>query len=124
MKKSEIAIIKRAIALLHSLTDEPCAVDSVPRSCAVSVFARRYLVRDPKNSLTCQEISQFYAEVAASGEVEPLGKAEFLRRLPGVMQAVFGVRKSHAVECERRRVRGFKGVGIRLDTDTAGPSRS
>ncbi len=45
-------------------------------------------------------------------------KAAFLRQLPAVMQAVFGVRKSHAVERAGRRVRGFRGINLRLD---AGP---
>jgi len=43
-------------------------------------------------------------------------KAAFLRQLPAELEAIFGVRKSHSIERRGRRVRGFRGVGIRLDT--------
>ena len=112
MTKTEIAAINRAIALLSSLTGEPYASVPLPRTCPVRVFAQRYLVRNPDNSMTCQEIWTFFAEVAASGEVEPLSKAQFLRRLPAVMGCVFGVRKSHHIERAGGRVRGFKGITL------------
>jgi hypothetical protein len=117
MKRSELNSIRSAIEILHRLVpdDEPRATNPAPRRCPVALFAKRYLAREPASDLTSAELWQFFGEVAATGEVEPLSKSEFLRRLPAVLQAVFDVRKSHAVEREGRHLRGFKGVGIRLD---------
>lgn len=42
-------------------------------------------------------------------------KAVFLHRLPGAMESAFGARKCHSIERAGRRLRGFRGVGIRLD---------
>jgi hypothetical protein len=81
----------------------------------VAVFARRYLLREPASDLTSAELWKFFAEVSASGELEPLSKAAFLSRLPGIMELTFGTRKSHNVQRGGRRLRGFRGVGIRLD---------
>ena len=115
MTKSEIDQIKRAIALLRKLApdDEPHAVDLAPRRCPVTKFAQRYLIRDPATAMTSAELWQFFCEVTAAGELEPLSKSEFLRRLPGAMAATFDVCKSHDVERGAHRVRGFKGVGLR-----------
>jgi len=78
------------------------------------MFAQRYLQREPAEDVTSIELWQFYNEVAATGEIEPLPKAEFLRRLPAVMEAEFGARKCHNIQRAGHRVRGFHGVGIRL----------
>ena len=113
MNKSEIAVLNRVIVLLQSLTDEPQAVDPGPGHCPVAIFARKYLARDPGSDVTSAELWTFFNEVAATGEVDPLSKAEFLRRLPAVMRAAFDVKKSHAVESEGGRRRGFKGITLR-----------
>jgi len=113
MTPNEINLARRALELLHRLLqDEPQVVDSTPRRCPVAQFARRYLVRDPSGEVTCTGLWQFYHEVAAAGEVEPLSKSEFLRRLPGVMEATFGVKKCHNIRRGTQTVRGFKSVTI------------
>lgn len=118
--RSEIELIRRALDLLHKLVpdDEIRAVDLTPRRCPVLTFAKRYLIHDPVSDLTSQELWKFFAEVAATAELNAVTKSEFLRRLPGAMAAVFSVRKSHDIEREGQRVRGFRGVGLRVD---AGP---
>ena len=115
MTSQDRDLIRRALDLLHKLVadDEPCESDPAPRCCPVALFAKRYLARDSASDLTSHELWQFFGEVAASGEVEPLSKTEFLRRLPGVMEAVFGVRESHNVLRTSGRVRGFRGITVR-----------
>ncbi len=116
MTKTQTDLLRTALGLLRRLVpndDEPEAVDSIPRRCPVAKFAQRYLARDPATAMTSAELWTFFAEVAAAGELEPLSKSEFLRRLPGVMAATFDVRKSHDVERGAHRVRGFKGIGLR-----------
>ena len=117
MTRTEIDIIKRALDLLHKLVpdDEPRAVDLTPRPCPVMAFGRQYLVLDAASDVTSQELLEFYAEVAARGEVQQLSKSEFLRRLPAAMAVVFGARKTHDIERDGHKVRGFRGVGIRMD---------
>ena len=118
MTSQERDLIRRALDLLHRLIppEEPDAAHPVPRDCPVALFARRYLLREPASDLTSKELWTFFAEVSSSGEVEPLSKAEFLSRLPGIMESILGLRKSHNIPRAGRRVRGFRGVGIRLDT--------
>jgi hypothetical protein len=41
-----------------------------------------------------------------------LSKSQFLRRLPNVLERVFDVRKSHDIERDGHRVRGFKGINL------------
>ena len=117
MTSQEHDLIRCALDLLHRLMppEERDAVCLVRRDCPVALFARRFLLREPANDLSSKELWKFFAEVAASGELQPLSKAEFLRRLPGVLELTFGLRKSHNVQRAGRRVRGFRGVGIRLD---------
>ncbi len=115
MTRSEIDLIRSAIKLLHRLApdDELRACDLTPRRCPVLTFAKRYIIRDPASDLTSQELWQFFGEVSAAGELEPLSRAEFLRRLPAVMEMVFGVRKSHGIQRSDGRVRGFRGITVR-----------
>ena len=117
MTSQERDLIRRALDLLHRLIppEEPDAAHPVPRDCPVALFARRYLLREPASDLTSKELWTFFAEVSSSGEVEPLSKAEFLSRLPGVMELAFNVRKSHNLIRSGRRQRGFKSIGFRLD---------
>ena len=115
MTNQEIQIIKQALAILHRLVpdDEPRDVDLTPRRCPVQAFAKRYLARDPGSDMSCAELWQFYAEVAAAGEAEKLKQAEFYRALPAAMASVFGVRKSHAINRDGTNVRGFRGIAVR-----------
>jgi hypothetical protein len=118
MTRTEFNLIKRALELLHRLVPddgEPHAVDLAPRRCPVAMFAKKFLIRDLANDVTSQELWQFFGEVFASGELEALSKSEFLRRLPGVMASTFDVRKSHNIQRSGHRLRGFRGVGVRLD---------
>jgi hypothetical protein len=118
MTRSEIKQLHRALELLHQLVrkdEQPVADNLAPGSCPVKCFAKCYLMREPAQDVTSAELWRFFVEVAASGQVLPLSKAEFLRRLPGVMEGLFGALKSHNIEREGHRVRGFRGVGIRLD---------
>lgn len=117
MTRTQTELLRRALELLHRLVPddaEPCAVDA-PRRCPVAKFAKKFLIRDPANDQTSQELWQYFCEISASGELERLSKAEFLRRLPTVLETIFGVRKAHNVERDGHRVRGFRGVGIRMD---------
>ncbi len=118
MTLQERDLICRAVELLQRLVppEEPYSVDPVRRDCPVALFARHYLLREPASDVTSRELWTFFSEVSSSGEVEPVSKSEFLSRLPGVMELAFAVRKSHNVMRDGRRVRGFKGVGIRMDT--------
>lgn len=123
MTRTELAVLNRAIALLRSLTDEPHAVDSMPRSGAVTRFVREYLVPDPSADISCAEAWSFFCEVATSGALKPMRKAEFLRRLPAVMEATYDAKKCHSIRRDGRTVRGFKSVTIReqaLPGDDAG----
>jgi hypothetical protein len=70
-------------------------------------------VRQPAADMSSAELWTFYKEVAASGELEPLTKQEFLRALPRAMMTVFGVKKCHTLKREDQTVRGFKSVTIR-----------
>jgi hypothetical protein len=117
VSRTEIDLIRRALDLLHRLVpdDEPRPITTIPQRGPVSVFAKRYLTRDPASDLTCAELWQFFGEVSASGEVGPLSKSEFLRRLPTALEEIFNVRKCHNVERDGQRLRGFRGVGIRVD---------
>src|SRR6266576_6066665 len=115
MTRSELDLICRAIHLLRRVVPddgEPHAVDA-PSRCPVMAFAKRYLVRDPNSEVTSVELWQFFSEAAASAELEPRSKSEFLRCLPNVLEMAFGVRKSHDIQRSAGRVRGFKGVGFR-----------
>jgi hypothetical protein len=118
MTSQERDLIRRALDLLHRLMppEEPDAASPVRRDCPVVLFVRRYLVREPGSDLTSKELWTFFAEVSSSGEVEPVSKSEFLSRLPGVMELAFAARKSHNIQRAGRRVRGFRGIGIRMDT--------
>ena len=115
MTKTELSILNRAVALLRSLTDEPQAVDPEPRRCPVVRFAKRFLANDPIADISCGELWTFYREISASGELPTMPQAAFFRRLPFVLESVFGVRKCHHIVRSGHRVRGFRGVGIRLD---------
>jgi hypothetical protein len=118
MTRSEIKQIHRALELLRQLVpnDERSAADNLsPKSCPVTCFAKRYLISEPTSDVTSTELWRFFAEVAASGQVRLLAKAEFLRRLPAVMEGLFGSLKSHNIVRAGHRLRGFRGVGIRVD---------
>src|ERR1039458_8361156 len=100
MTLQERDLIRRALELLHRLVPPGGEGAAHPRrrDCPVALFARRYLVREPGSDLTSKELWKFFAEVSASGELEPLSKAAFLSRLPGIMELTFGTRKSHNVQ--------------------------
>ena len=109
--------MRRALELLRPLVpDAPGRVGRpAPRRCPVLMFAQRYLAAEPGSDMTSDELWRFYAEVAAVGELEPVSKSEFLRRLPGVMEATFGARKCHSIRRAKGIVRGFKGATVRED---------
>ena len=117
MTNTEIQAVRRAITLLSQLIDEPQACAPVPYQSPVWRFVRDYLVPDPEADLASEELWTFFQEVTQAGDLPGMRKATFLRELPVAMQAAFGVKKSHHVEREGRRVRGFAGVGIRMDSD-------
>ena len=114
MTKSEIDLIRRALDLLHKLVpdDEPRAVDP-PRRSPVATFAKRFLARQAGADVTSCELWQFFTEIVAAGELEPLTKPEFQRALPGAMEATFGVKRCHSIRRDGKAVRGFKSVTVR-----------
>ena len=115
MTKYENDLIRQTLNILHRLVpcDEPQAGYSEPRRDPVVVFCKHYLRRAPAADLSTAELYRFYCEIAATGELEPLAEAQFLRKLTGVMAAVFDARKSHAIMRDGHTVRGFRGVEIR-----------
>lgn len=115
MKNLEIQAVRRAISLLSSLIDEPHECVPVPWQSPIRGFVQEYLTSDADADVTSEELWTFFLEVVQSGELTAMRKAAFLRQLPIMMEAVFHVRKCHNVERSGRHVRGFKGVGIRMD---------
>jgi hypothetical protein len=115
MRRSETDLIHRAIELLNRLVpdDKGRADGPAPRRCPVMRFAQEYLAHDPAADVSCSELWRFFREIADAGELPRVPKAAFLRRLPGAMESVFCVRKSHNIERAGRRVRGFKSVTFR-----------
>jgi hypothetical protein len=115
MTKSEISILRRAIVHLNMLIKAPR--DPIRRRCPVTRFARGCLIYDPGADVSCEQLWDFYEEVAAAGELPPLNKAAFLRLLPTVIQTVFGATKRHDILRAGSQVRGFVGVGISEQAD-------
>ena len=116
MTNTEIQAVRRAVTLLSSVIDEPQESLPVPWQSPIRRFVRDYLAPDPKADLSCEEAWQFFQEIVQAGELQVMRKAIFLRRLPLVMQESYAVRKSLGIMREDHRVRGFRGVGIRMDT--------
>ena len=120
MTSQERDLIRQAIETLRRLLpdDQGRAGDSAPPRCPVTRFVREYLMSDPDADLACEELWRFFQEIAQDGELPPMRKVAFLRQLPIVMESIHFVRKSHAIERGGHRVRGFRGVTIRLDAPT------
>jgi hypothetical protein len=118
MTAEEIDLIQRALELLHRLVAPEG--DSAHRLAAhrsmVILFAERYLKRDALEDVTCAELWQFYREIVAAGDLEPVSKSEFLRLLPAAMETTFGVKKCHGILRDGVRLRGFRSVTLRDDT--------
>jgi hypothetical protein len=110
-------LIKRALELLHRLIppDKGSSHNPATPQNPVSRFCERYLKREPGQDLTCAELWQFYREVVAAGELEPVSKSEFFRALPVAMATMFGLKKCHGIERDGFRVRGFRSITIRED---------
>jgi hypothetical protein len=117
MTNTELQTVRRAITLLRSLIDEPQEYPPLPQHSPVRRFVQEYLAPDPDADLSCEEAWQFFEEIAHEGELPPMRKAAFLRQLPIVMESIHHVRKCHGIERADRRVRGFRGVAIRLDAN-------
>jgi len=115
MTKSKVQTVRRAIRLLCSLIDQQQDCGPLPRHNPVRRFVEEYLVADATAEITCQEVWAFFKEVVQAGELPPTRKAVFFRELPSCIEAAFHVRKCHHVQRDGHRVRGFKGVGIRME---------
>ncbi|MCW5550897.1 MAG: hypothetical protein KIS67_01900 [Verrucomicrobiae bacterium] len=113
MKPSEEQTIRRAIALLSSMIDTPQECLPAPWHSPVRQFVEKYLCPDPQAELASEEAWTFFQEIVQAGELAAIRRAVFLRQLPTIVEAVYGLRKSHHVERSGRRVRGFKGIAIR-----------
>lgn len=116
MTNTEIQAIRRAITMLCALIDEPQECAPVPYQSPIRRFVREYLAPDPKADISCGEAWQYFQEIAEAGELPPMRKTIFLRQLPIVLEAAYQVRRCHSIMRSGRRVRGFRGVGIRMDT--------
>ena len=101
--------------MLCSLIDEPQQSAGIPWRSPVGRFVQDYLVADASADLACEEAWRFFQEIVQADELPSTRKATFLRQLPSLMHNVFHVRKCHHIHRGGRRVRGFKGVGIRMD---------
>ena len=117
MNEAEIDLVRRALELLNRLVPDVQgrAGDPTPRRCAVTDFAKSYLISDPAADVSCGELWTFFREIADAGGLPPVRKAAFLRQLPAAMATIFGARKCHAIQRGGHRVRGFRGVNLRLD---------
>ena len=115
MTKPETDLVNRAITLLRSLTGEPQAANSELPRCPVQKFVEAYLTAAPDADASSEELWVFYQEIVQAGELPSMRKAAFWGRLPGIMESIFGARKCHNVLRDGRRVRGFRGVAIRLN---------
>jgi len=113
MTKTELVRINRAITVLQSLIEKPHEGGRTLHASPIEHFVREYLAPDPGSDFGCLELWQFFHEVVAAGELEPLPKSTFLRQLPAVMEAVYNLKKSHHIERLGHRVRGFRGVNSR-----------
>ena len=121
MTNTEIQTVRRAITLLRSLIGEPQECPPAPQHGPVSRFVQEYLAPDPDADLACEEAWKFFQEVTNAGDLPPIRKAVFLRQLPAIMENLFHVRKCHHVLRGNSRLRGFRGVSIRLDACPAAP---
>ena len=124
MKPSEEQIIRRAIALLSSLIDEPQVCAGIPWRSPVRMFVQEYLAPNPDADISCAELWSFFQEIVQSGELQPMRKSAFFRQLPTTMEAAYQVRRCHNVMRSGRRVRGFKGISIRMDAGCPAVSQS
>jgi hypothetical protein len=117
MTKTEIESIRDALEILNRLLgDDGLRAGSPTRQRSpVLLFANRYLVRDPGNDMSTEELWSFYLEVVAAGELEPLTRRVFERVLPETMASAFGVKKCHSIRRGARTVRGFRSVGVRQE---------
>lgn len=119
MTQNEIDTINQAIELLSQLAadeDESKGDNAVPSRCPVKRFAQEYLRPQADSDMSCAELWKFYCEIAEVGELPAMRKAVFLRRLPSVMDTSYAVRKCHDIQRAGRRLRGFRGIGIKLDS--------
>ena len=90
--------------------------------CPVISFARRFLTNTGLSvDFSCEELYEFYTEIAATGKLPPMRKAVFLRRLPVAMTEVFNLKKSHNLVRNGSRVRGFPGVAYKIDDTFTAP---
>jgi hypothetical protein len=117
MTNTELQTVRQAIALLHSLAGEPQVWAPAQQPNSIHRFVQEFLAPDADADLSCKEVWGLFQEVVQAGELPPMRKATFLRHLPAVIEAVFNVRKSHHIERDGRRVRGFKGLDFRMDAD-------
>jgi len=124
MTNTELQTIRRAITLLSSLINGPQECVSVPWQSPVRTFVQEYLTPDADADLTSEELWTLFQEVAKSGGLPPMRRSAFLRELPTVMEAVFRLRKCHHIERNSHRVRGFRGVGIRMDAGKSAVSQN
>ena len=116
MTNTQIQTVRRAISLLSALIDEPKPCAAVPFQSPIRRFVQEFIAPDPKTDLSCAEAWQYFQEVAQAGELQSMRKSIFLRQLPTIMEAAYQVRRSHSIVRSGRRVRGFRGVGIKMDS--------
>src|SRR5260370_36490298 len=98
MTKTEITMVNRAITLLKSLTNGREEDGPPLQASPIYRFAQEYLAPDPSSDFGCEELWQFFHEIAQAGELPPMPKATFLRQLPAVIEAVYNVKKCHHIE--------------------------
>lgn len=113
MTAEKLGLVRRAMALLRVALEEPGFHEPAPVQTPVESFVRGNFMRDPACDYSCAELWEVYQEAVGTGEVPPMTKLVFWTRLPIAMERAFGIRRSHNVRREGRRVRGFKGLAPR-----------
>jgi hypothetical protein len=101
----DIALTERQNTIVDSLLAE---------SDSLRFFLRDQVERSPGEDLSIQEIVEAYAAFCPDKGWNSLPITEVQSSLEGLMLELFQVGKSHCVKRERRSVRGFFGVSLKI----------
>lgn len=101
------------MTLLRMSLEQPGLNEPASGQSPVDDFVRDNFMCEASSDFSGVELWGIYCEAVNIKEVPPLKKVTFLKQLPGAMERVFGIRRSHNIRREGSRVRGFKGLGPR-----------
>jgi len=113
MPYTTTSLIRQAITILRQSLETSKPNTLTPNERAIDHFNREIITLEADSDISCSELWEMFNEAIGLGLVLPMKKADFLKLLPDSMQRVHCARKSHNVQRDGHRVRGFKGVGPR-----------